>query len=417
MKKFKKVAKSFLGLILTTTILAMTVSPAFAGGQPSITVVSSKAEAVAGETVDFTVKISGDYQKFRGFSLRVYFPMDKFESLEIREKDSIETIAGLSSNGNIDHFDNVDLSKGFVSYIAYWDNGYDGEVNGTLFKIRAKLKSNASTGDANIYISDNIEHTSYANSDYESKQFVLNNPSLLVKANSNSGSGSGDGSGGFNGSGSGSSGSGSSSSGSSGSETSSSALSGDDDAGIITEELIQKNRKNLKTSKDRLRDTVIMEINNYAATVDGGLCHIYKGEKVAPFIDKQGRTMIPVRFVGEALGALVKWDAPTRQVTISLDDKVVVMTLGSKVFTLNGVKKEMDTTAKLVDSRTMVPVRFVAESLGKAVKWDGKNRLVIISEPAYPWFLEEELEKKASEDVKLLLSPMIRDLIETEVKK
>ena len=97
-----------------------------------------------------------------------------------------------------------------------------------------------------------------------------------------------------------------------------------------------------------------------------------------PFIDENSRTQVPIRFVGEALGANVSWDGNTKKVTITLNGKKVVLQIGNKNYEVNGQQKQMDTVALLKESRTFVPVRFVSEALGATVKWNANIRTVYI---------------------------------------
>jgi hypothetical protein len=97
-----------------------------------------------------------------------------------------------------------------------------------------------------------------------------------------------------------------------------------------------------------------------------------------PFIDENSRTQVPIRFVGEALGADVSWDGNTRKVTITLNGRKVVLQIGNKNYEVNGKQNQMDTVALLKESRTFVPVRFVSEALGATVKWNANIRTVYI---------------------------------------
>lgn len=97
-----------------------------------------------------------------------------------------------------------------------------------------------------------------------------------------------------------------------------------------------------------------------------------------PFIDGNGRTQVPVRFVSEALGASVGWDGDTKTVTISQGSKKIEVVIGKMDYTINGEKSEMDTEALLKEDRTFVPVRFVSEGLGAKVDWDPDIRTVYI---------------------------------------
>lgn len=177
------------------------------------------------------------------------------------------------------------------------------------------------------------------------------------------------------------------------------------------------------TKADREKNTTIMQIGNYAAARDGVLCHIYPGEKmITPYIQGDesgnGRTMVPVRFVAESFNATVDWDNVGRTVSIRMGDTLVRMTIGIKGYTINNVGYSMDAAAEIMtygdgsgDGRTMVPIRFVAEALGKDVYWDNDNRLVIVTEPTDPWQPERGAEIALTQDVLLIISPLVRDFI------
>ncbi|MEX2355747.1 MAG: PQQ-dependent sugar dehydrogenase [Thermaerobacterales bacterium] len=94
-----------------------------------------------------------------------------------------------------------------------------------------------------------------------------------------------------------------------------------------------------------------------------------------------GRTMVPMRAIFEALGADLHWDGETRTVTGASGDRTVVLVIGQIQATLNGHPHELDVPAQIVDGRTLVPSRFVAESLGAVVDWDPDTRTVRISTP------------------------------------
>lgn len=164
----------------------------------------------------------------------------------------------------------------------------------------------------------------------------------------------------------------------------------------------------------RLENTVIMQIGNMAAAKGGALTKVDKDNTlVAPYIDVNGRTMVPIRFVAESLGALVEWNDEKQQVTVSHNSKVIVMTIGSKSFTINGAVKSMDTVPVINKGwgRTMVPMRFVGEALGMNVQWDELNRLVILSPLSNPWKLDGETEKDVTSNILLLFSPLMRDFV------
>lgn len=99
-----------------------------------------------------------------------------------------------------------------------------------------------------------------------------------------------------------------------------------------------------------------------------------------PYLDKNNRTLVPVRFVSEALGAKVGWNNSTQTVTIEQEEKVITLKIGESKATVNGVTKYFDSAAVLTGKqRTMVPLRFVSETLGAKVQWVGAENTVYIS--------------------------------------
>ena len=90
------------------------------------------------------------------------------------------------------------------------------------------------------------------------------------------------------------------------------------------------------------------------------------------------RALVPLRFIGEALGAAVEWNGETQQITYVTEDRSIVLTLEKKTAALNGEPGEMDAAPMSVNGRTLVPVRFVGQWLGAAVTWDESARCVEI---------------------------------------
>lgn len=89
-------------------------------------------------------------------------------------------------------------------------------------------------------------------------------------------------------------------------------------------------------------------------------------------------SVVPAREVFEAMGAKVDWTAKTQKVTVKNDDTTIEIVINSKTAKKNGVSKEMPIAAKLINGKTMIPVRFVAESLGFDVDFDSKTDTILI---------------------------------------
>ncbi|ODP26521.1 Gamma-D-glutamyl-meso-diaminopimelate peptidase [Paenibacillus nuruki] len=91
------------------------------------------------------------------------------------------------------------------------------------------------------------------------------------------------------------------------------------------------------------------------------------------------RTMVPLRGVFEALDAKVLWKQSTKTVTAIKDGTTIVLPLGSRTATINGKKVTLDVPAKSIKGRTVVPLRFVSESLGEKVGWNASTKTVSIT--------------------------------------
>jgi len=104
----------------------------------------------------------------------------------------------------------------------------------------------------------------------------------------------------------------------------------------------------------------------------------------SPPIIKNGRTLLPIRAVVEALGGTVGWDAKTQAVTIRLGYNTIVLQIGNANASVNGQDKYIDpqnlkVVPEIINSRTMLPLRFVTENLGCTVDWDAVTNTVTIT--------------------------------------
>lgn len=100
-----------------------------------------------------------------------------------------------------------------------------------------------------------------------------------------------------------------------------------------------------------------------------------------PPINESGRVLVPLRMIFEALNAEVVWDSETQSVfATGADGTLIKMTIDSTSYTVNGTEKTLDVPAKILNGRTLVPVRAVSESLACDVLWDGDNQTVLITE-------------------------------------
>jgi len=124
-------------------------------------------------------------------------------------------------------------------------------------------------------------------------------------------------------------------------------------------------------------------------TVGSTKAYVNSVEKILdqPPVIENSRTLVPFRFIGEALGAAISWNAATRTVGYVLESKNIVLTIGSTTAYVNGVPTMLDVAPKILPSgRTVVPVRFISESLGAIVDWNPTTRVVTVTytPPATP---------------------------------
>lgn len=96
-----------------------------------------------------------------------------------------------------------------------------------------------------------------------------------------------------------------------------------------------------------------------------------------PFIE-DGRTLVPMRALAESLGCFVAWNSEEQKVTVIGTTDDVVLHIGSTTAYVGDKEVTLDVPAKIVDGRTMIPLRFVAEAFGAEVQWDGAMNMAII---------------------------------------
>lgn len=115
---------------------------------------------------------------------------------------------------------------------------------------------------------------------------------------------------------------------------------------------------------------------------------------VDPIIDN-GRTLVPMRYIFEALGATVEWRGETSTAVAKKGEDTIEISIGDKFIYKNGNPTELDVGAKLLNGRTLVPARAVSEGMGCDVKWDGDARRVIIRSEGSLTFAQLSSEDEA----------------------
>jgi len=135
---------------------------------------------------------------------------------------------------------------------------------------------------------------------------------------------------------------------------------------------------NKESIEERLKNAVVLYVGSSQAMVNNKETQVDpSNSKVKPFI-KDSRTLVPVRFVTEALGAEVGWDASTSTVTVTLGSKELKLVIGNKTMQVGKEEIPLDVAPEISEGRTFLPLRSVAEALGKKVFYD--RGLIVISD-------------------------------------
>lgn len=147
-----------------------------------------------------------------------------------------------------------------------------------------------------------------------------------------------------------------------------------------------------------MRNAVVLGIGKADAYVDKIKKQIdEETTAVVPVIENE-RTLLPLRFVAESFGCDVSFDDATKDITIKNDKNEIHFTLGSTSYTVNGEQMELDVAAFERDGRTLIPVRALVEALGKDVYWDARGYIWIGTKSYY---MDQDITKYFDEYIKL----------------
>jgi len=113
--------------------------------------------------------------------------------------------------------------------------------------------------------------------------------------------------------------------------------------------------------KDNLNKSLVLSIGGQKASVNGTIVDMGR-DNIPQIVDS--RTLIPLRFVSETMGANVTWKSDSCTVEISKGNSQVVMQMGNTVFTNNGKSCSLDVPPAMINDRVFVPIRVLAEALG-----------------------------------------------------
>jgi hypothetical protein len=131
--------------------------------------------------------------------------------------------------------------------------------------------------------------------------------------------------------------------------------------------------------QDKKPTIIVLQIGNSSFTVDGGSKTLD-----SPPVIKNGRTLVPIRAIIEALGGTIGWDATARKATVTLGNKTIELWIGKSTASVNGVNTPIDVenakvVPEIISGRTMLPLRFVTERLGATLGWDQNTQTITIT--------------------------------------
>ncbi|MGM9552570.1 MAG: flavodoxin [Clostridia bacterium] len=121
-----------------------------------------------------------------------------------------------------------------------------------------------------------------------------------------------------------------------------------------------------------------MQIGNPVMSVNGVDTEIDPGRGTVPFIQND-RTLVPIRAIIEAMGGSVNWDEETQTAFLHYNGDIITLAIGNRTAYLNETANTLDVAPTVINDRTMLPIRFIAESFKFNVNWNGETQTITIT--------------------------------------
>lgn len=122
---------------------------------------------------------------------------------------------------------------------------------------------------------------------------------------------------------------------------------------------------------------IVLKVGSSVMTVDGVNRSIDPGRDTKPVIIN-GRTLMPIRALVEEMGGTVEWNGALKNVIVSFNGTVVELHIGSSTVFIDGVEDTLDVPPQIINGRTMIPLRKVMDALGCEVLWDGNKKIIVL---------------------------------------
>lgn len=134
-------------------------------------------------------------------------------------------------------------------------------------------------------------------------------------------------------------------------------------------------------------------------------------------VQESGRVLVPMRDIFEAIDAKVDWNPSTQTVTGTKDNTVITLKIGSKSARVGSKTVTLDVPAKTINGRTLVPIRFVSEALGATVNWNSAAKQVIINSALSKDTVKTPLEGSLKMSGSTSVQPVAEELAQAFMKK
>lgn len=143
--------------------------------------------------------------------------------------------------------------------------------------------------------------------------------------------------------------------------------------------------------ESNLKEAIILYIGSPKAYVNLKELAVDSSNREVYPITKDGRTLVPIRFISENFGGIVDWDSTTSTATIKIKDTKIVIKRNSKTMTVNNKEVFLDVPAMLIEGKTFLPLRALVEALNKEVFYH--EGLIIISDTKDIFSVNKDITK------------------------
>ena len=128
--------------------------------------------------------------------------------------------------------------------------------------------------------------------------------------------------------------------------------------------------------RGELNKAIVMFVDENDVFINGEPSRIDDNIEVVPFV-QEGRTLVPIRFIIERLDGTVSWDSEAQKIGIKIGEDVFLFQIGSDIVSVNDKPVKIETAPQLLNGRSFVPLRVIADNIGKNLYY--RNKVIVIS--------------------------------------